>query len=563
MTIDPSTPPSPYPTTVTLTPGELASYASNGYGIWTPNPNGFGYQSPDMATGAVGDQPVTNPSKAVKLLSFFTMSDVHLCDKESPARLIYTAYNYPEPTTGQNGTPPNYPVGSVASYSGVILYTTQVLDAAVQTINYLHRNGYPFDFGIALGDAADNTQYNELRWYVDIFDGKMIHPSSGYKGGTNIGYQKPFQAAGLDKSIPWYQAVGNHDQFWMGAAQVNNYIRNTLIGPNVLNIGPVTSMPPNMQTVLAGRGLYMGVIDGFTEYGELIDAGPVQDFSSPPQVISDPNRRSLSIQQWMNEFFNTTSQPVGHGFTRSTAQQGFACYSFNPVPGIPIKVIVLDDTDKVGCGAYGSLDQTRYQWLLGELNAGQKADELMIICAHIPINPYAAEPMGDNPGPNPAYYKLWPYPDSATIVSQQTLLNALHNYPNFVLWIAGHVHRNTITPQPASAGSEHGFWVAETPSTRDFPQQFRRFEIAINDEGNISIFTFDVDVAVNPAPLGDGSASPPLTSRSYGIGAMQIFKTPVQQGPGMDPNSGVYNAELVIEMSQLSHGLRTKLAKLA
>ena len=391
QTVVPTTPPAPYPSQI-LTPGQLSLYASNGYGEWTLNETGFAYHSPDMATGAVGNQSVTDPSQAVKLLSFFTISDVHICDKESPARFIYTAYNYPEPTTGASGTPPNYPVGSVASYSGVILSTPQVLDAAVQTINALHKVT-PFDFGVALGDAADNTQYNELRRYIDVLDGKMVTPSSGYKGGTSIGYQKPFQAAGLDKSIPWYQAVGNHDQFWMGAGKVNDYIRKTLVGPNVLNIGPVTSIPPNIPTILSGRGLYMGVIDGATEFGEVIDAGPVQNFSKPPKVIADPGRRSLSIEQWMTEFFNTTSQPAGHGFTQSTAAQGFACYSFNPVQNVPIKVIVLDDTDKVNCGAQWRPRYKRYNWLIKELDAGQNADELMIICSHIPLNPYKQEAM--------------------------------------------------------------------------------------------------------------------------------------------------------------------------
>ena len=65
----------------------------------------------------------------------------------------------------------------------------------------------------------------------------------------------------------------------------------------------------------------MGVVDGSTEYGDIIDAGPVTELPKPPKIAADPNRRSLSISQWMNEFFNTTSQPVGHGFTQRNDQR--------------------------------------------------------------------------------------------------------------------------------------------------------------------------------------------------------------------------------------------------
>jgi hypothetical protein len=94
-----------------------------------------------------------------------------------------------------------------------------------------------------------------------------------------------------------------------------------------------------------GSGYYMGSIDGRTVYGDVIGAGPAKNFSAPPKVLAaDKNRHWLSPSDWMNEFFNTTSSPEGHGFNRSDALRGFVCYTFEPKSNIPIKVIVLDDT---------------------------------------------------------------------------------------------------------------------------------------------------------------------------------------------------------------------------
>ncbi len=114
--------------------------------------------------------------------------------------------------------------------------TPQVLDAAIQTINALHKT-MPFDFGLSLGDACNNTQYNELRWFLDTIDGKVITPSSGaHLGASSIDYQKPFQAAGLNPSLLWYQVMGNHDQFWMGCAFEDTKTQNAHVGDTILNI---------------------------------------------------------------------------------------------------------------------------------------------------------------------------------------------------------------------------------------------------------------------------------------------------------------------------------------
>jgi hypothetical protein len=132
----------------------------------------------------------------------------------------------------------------------------------------------------------------------------------------------------------------------------------------------------------------------------------------------------------MNEFFNTTSEPVGHGFSQANITNDFACYSFAPKTNLPIKVIVFDDTmtdaDYV-YGGQGSLDTNHFNWLVNELAKGQAQNELMIVAAHIPL-----ELIGAN-----------------SPVANSNLLAALHSYPNLLLWICGHVHVNNIIPQPS------------------------------------------------------------------------------------------------------------------
>jgi hypothetical protein len=93
----------------------------------------------------------------------------------------------------------------------------------------------------------------------------------------------------------------------------------------------------------------MGTIDGSTPYGDVIDVGSITNFivggvTNFPTVVADSNRYSLTTSNWMGEFFNTASKPVGHGFSAANITNSFACYSFEPLTNMPLKVIVLDDT---------------------------------------------------------------------------------------------------------------------------------------------------------------------------------------------------------------------------
>ena len=490
---------SPFPPRIY--PYQIADYPAYGYGGWQYGA-GMAYQKrldlmPATYSGALVE-------KSARLLRFFTMSDIHLVDEETPAAAVYYSY--------KGG-------GTASGYSPAMLLTTQMLNAAVQTVNVLNKQSH-FDFGISLGDDCDNTQYNELRWFIDVLDGKSINPDSGVKDdpipGPNNDYQDIFQAEGLDNSIPWYQTLGNHDHFWKGSYPVTEDFRPNYTGLDIINLG-------DPLTTLQSEGFYVGSIDGRTRYANVIGAGATDSFPNPPQVLAaDPNRRSLRRKEWISEFFTTSSTPVGHGFDQSNVNSGFACYTFEPKADLPLRVIVLDDTQSEddpndGGYAHSSLDWDRYHWLVAELDKGQQEGLLMIIAAHVPV--------GIGPG-------LW---NPSAPVTEDTLLATLHHYPNLILWISGHRHISQVTvqPSPDPAHPELGFWEVETPSLKDFPQQFRTFDVARNNDNTISIFATDVDPIANPGSL-------PALSRTYAIAAYQLFSYQIPYIP-----TGDYNAELL------------------
>lgn len=522
-----------------LCPSNVPLYQVYGYGAWQYGPGeDEGRQFLTVAEAAASTNAGT--TNVARLVSFFSMSDVHLTDKESPAQVPW--FGWSEPFSGWSLPGYQQPGLFGQAYSPVFLSTLQVLDTAVRTINLIHRQN-PFDFGMVLGDVGNASQYNEVRWFVDVMDGQYITPSSGaHLGADTIDYQKPFQAAGLDKSIPWYEAIGNHDQMWMGVHYPTTpKLEAAYIGTNVLDVGTNLFAPG----VSDQTGIYTGVVDGSTPYGDIIHGGPTNNYPVHPTVAADPNRHTLtttnsSTTNYMAQFFNTTSYPVGHGFSRWNIESNTACYTFEPVTNLPLKVIVLDDTCKTNVpdaemgslgavyAGYGWMDEARYGWLTNELQKGQDANQLMIIACHIPMNPQMDI---SNTVVSPQFM-----PVPACLQMESNMISTLHQYPNLLMLIAGHRHMNVVTPQPSPdpAHPEAGFWEIETASLRDFPRNFRTWEILRNSDNTISILTTDVDPIVEPG-------TPAARSRDYAVGAFRIFGS----GALNDTTSHTVNAELV------------------
>ena len=100
-----------------------------------------------------------------------------------------------------------------------------------------------------------------------------------------------------------------------------------------------------------------------------------------------------------------------------------------------------------------------------------------------------------------------------------------------IAFVAGHSHRNRITPYRAHGGG--GFWEIVTSSHTDWPEQSRVIDLYDNRDGTLSITTHVIEHAAPPRP-GQRRARPrPPAEPARGEAArLDRARALVQRPPG-------------------------------
>lgn len=343
--------------------------------------------------------------------------------------------------------------------------TPQLFEAHVRTAQRISdHSSRPFDFTVIAGDLTDTSQQNELEWMIAALNGGVIDPDSGIDDDPDPGpgndYNDPFFSRGLDS--PWYAALGNHDVLHVGGfGPIDERLRDA-------------ALDDHLFTDSSLAGIWGGYVAGDT-----IDHQVILDES----VITpaDDARLPLYQRELLQALYDAGGNPAGHGLSQDdvTANRGY--FSVTPLPGKPIRMIVLDTTDEeersLGRAQRGSMDAVQLSWLNEALVTAAGRQELVIIISH---------------------HRLEDFHDQSE-VAPEMIRELLAASENVILHLTGHGHRDTKTLNSLNGNSS--YWELMTASTIDFPLQSRIVELVDERNGYLSIYITNFDHNSDQATL--------------------------------------------------------------
>jgi 3',5'-cyclic AMP phosphodiesterase CpdA len=363
-------------------------------------------------------EPLEGPRGGRVLATFGQLTDTHVRDEESPARV---------PFLDRLGAPLN------STFRPQEALSTQVLDAAVRALERERPQAV-----VVTGDIVDSAQENELDQALAVLRGDVVAPDSGRPGydgvqaasnpdpfyfrpdndaprhpGALAAAQGRFRASGLH--VPWYPAVGNHDVLVQGEVPATEAIEAVATGDRMVTGIDPAFLPPTLDEDDAPEAVRVLLAQG-------------EAFGRAETVPADPARRHLAP----TELVERLAAAAGV----RPAEPDRLDYTFDLGPSV--RGVVLDTASRAG-GSRGVVTARQVAWLRTQLETFR----WVVVFAH---NPLESSDGGE------------------------AALAALDAAPRVAAVVAGNRHRNTIEPRD-------GYWLIGTSSLADFPQQARMFRL--------------------------------------------------------------------------------------
>lgn len=492
----------------------------------------------------------------VPLKAFFALADFQLADEESPVR--------GEWADGCDDFP------TKSAFRPYETMVPHMMNAHFRAANRIAAGGAPitktgFDFAVAMGDLADNQQFNEIRWVIDLLDGgKMVDPDSGARGYEGVQTNDPsgktplpfpipeaqrrpgetdnlrnlanmaFWATGLrDKDgshLPWYAVMGNHDMKIQGTIPDDDpvwreFVRRWAVGPLKVK----SASGESQQAICEGKN--------DPEFWMKVMTDPANQML----VTADPDRRLLSRVEWIAEHSITTGVPDGHGFLPSEQ----LCPETPPTETIPADItrracywfvqepfhfIVLDTSASEGM-ENGNLDPSQFAWLEQQLISssptyfaadGAKVENAEAKNRYIVV--FAHHPLGSMVNPGYPWNSFMGNPPGVRgdVKLGEDLKALLVRFPNVILHADGHTHENRVYAHKDEAKGT-GYWEVNTAAIADHPSHSRTIEIVDNRDGTLSIFAVVFDAYAPPDPRQmDWEADDPTDEMALGGADLKI-----------------------------------------
>lgn len=417
------------------------------------DPDGDGYLQREGGESLVDRAEVAPRSPVQRTIGRFAqVSDAHVSDEESPARLE---------ALDRLGAPFS------SAFRPQEALEPQVLAAATRTLNQLR-----LDAVIETGDLVDNDQANEYATALAVLNGGSVDPNSGPRGYQGVqsassadpffyrpavdpprhprilsAAERPFRSPGL--RAPWYPVTGNHDLLVAGILAPSAQLNALAVGARA-----IVEPPRGVRLPGASNDLSAAVLDGRPRAARLIDRLlRERRLGITRPVTPDPRRRLLSGTAALARLRAASH----HGMSGTRLD-----YTFDIGRGV--RAIVVDAVSRNG-GSGGTLSPAQLHWLRRALRAA--GHRWVVVFSHQPLDSFP---------------------------SGRLALTLLDAHPRVLAAIAGHTHRNRIEPRRTRHG---GYWLITSASLVDYPQQVRIYA-ARQTAGGAVLETWMADTVRDP-----------------------------------------------------------------